>query len=67
VQVEAETYPVTFKVYVDDVLGHTQTVTSRSPFRLPVLNGRDWEFQLEGTSEVFAVNIAQSMQELAGV
>jgi hypothetical protein len=64
-QVEAEAYPVTAKVYVDGTLVHTQTVASRVPFRLPVTPGRDWEFQIEGSTEVFAVLMAQSMEELA--
>jgi hypothetical protein len=28
--------------------------------------GRDWEVQLEGDKEVFALLVAQSMQEIAG-
>ena len=64
-QVEAESYPVTLKVYADGSLIHTQTVTTRFPFRLPPVSARDWEFQVEGTSEVFSVALAQSMGELA--
>jgi hypothetical protein len=64
-QVEAEAYPVTAKVYSNGTLVHTQTVASRTPFRLPVTPGRDWEFQIEGNTEVFAVLVAQSMEELA--
>ena len=66
-QVEAETYPVTAKIYADGVLLHTQTVQNRFPFRLPVMTARDWEVELNGTSEVFGANIAQSMEELANV
>lgn len=66
-QVEAEAYPVTAKIYVSGTLIHTQTVASRVPFRLPVAPGRDWEFQIEGNTEVFAVVVAQSMEELANV
>lgn len=67
-QVEAETYPVTAKFYCDNSTTpfHTQTVASRVPFRLPVKAGRDWEVQVEGTSQVFSIGVAQSMQELAG-
>jgi hypothetical protein len=64
-QVEAEAYPVTTKIYSDGILVHTQTVASRTPFRLPVAPGRDWEFQIEGSTEVFSVFVAQSMEELA--
>jgi hypothetical protein len=66
-QVEAEAYPVTAKYYVDGTLVHTQTVANRRPFKLPVAVGRDWEFRIEGNTEVFSVATAQSMQELAGV
>ena len=66
-QLEAEAYPVTAKIYSDGTLVHTETVASRRPFRLPVAPGRDWEFQFEGNSEVFAFAVAQSMEELAGV
>jgi hypothetical protein len=58
---------VTFKIFADGTLFYTKTVTSRRPFRLPVKVGRDWEFQLEGSTEVFAVSVATSMTELAGV
>lgn len=66
-QIEAEAYPVTATFYCDDFVTpyFTQTVTSRAPFRLPVKVGRDWEVQLTGTAEVFAISIAQSMEELA--
>ena len=65
-QLEAEAYPVTAKFYMDGSLFHTQTVTSRNVFRLPVKVGRDLEVQFEGTAEVFSFAIAQSPQELAG-
>jgi hypothetical protein len=66
-QVEAETYPVICKIYESGTLIHTQTVANRSPFRLPPNVGRDWEIQLEGTSEVFSLDLAQSIGELGGV
>jgi hypothetical protein len=65
-QLEAEAYPVTMKVYADGSLIHTQTVANRNPFRLPAVAGRDWEVQLEGSSEVFSMAVAQSMSEIAG-
>lgn len=66
-QVEAEAYPITCKVYASGSLIHTQTVSSREPFRLPVATSRDWELQLEGNTEVFSVDMAQSVGELGGV
>ncbi len=64
-QLEAEAYPMTVKFYADTVLVHTQTVTSRDPFRLPSKVGRDWEMQISGVHEVFNLSIANSMTELA--
>jgi len=64
-QLEAETYPMTLKVIVDDTVIHTQTVQSRNPFRLPAKVGRDWELQVEGVYEVFSLSLATSMTELA--
>lgn len=65
-QLEAESYPMVLKVYADGVLIHSQTVTSRNPFRLPPKVGRDWELRIEGDREVFSVSLATSMTELAG-
>lgn len=64
--VEAEAYPVTFTLWADGVQVHTQDVTNRQPFRLPPVKARDWEYQVTGTGEVFAVYVATSMGELAG-
>lgn len=64
-QLEAESYPMTMKFYVDGSLTYTKTVSSRDPFRLPAKVGRDWEMQVEGSSEVFAVALSTSMTELA--
>jgi len=36
-------------------------------FRLPATPSRDWEFQFEGSAEVFSFTVAQSAQELASV
>lgn len=65
-QLEAEGYGMTMKFYADGDLIHTQTVTSREPFRLPAKVGRDWEVQIEGNYEVFSMAVANSMTELAG-
>lgn len=64
-QVEAETYPLTAKIYADGSLLHTQNVTSRNMFRLPSILARDWEVELTGNDEVFNVVLAQSGEELA--
>lgn len=65
-RVEAETYPITLKVFIDGVLHFTKEVTSRDAFKLPPGRALDVEFELTGDGEVFAVALAQSVQELAG-
>jgi hypothetical protein len=69
VQIEAEAYPVTLKVYADDSATplFTQVVASREPFKLPVRMARDWEFQVEADKEVFSIAMGQSEMELANV
>lgn len=66
-KVEAEAYNLTAKFYADGTLIHTQTVTSRDPFRLPPIQGRDWEIQIETSYEVFSVSMAESVEELKSV
>lgn len=63
--VVANAYPVTFRLYADGVLKHTQTVADRNPFRLPS-GYRAFEFQieLEGSTPVQDVAIATSVEEL---
>lgn len=63
-KVEAVSYPLTFRMYVDGVLKHTQTVTSGDAFRLPGVRGTDFEFEVEGTVEVRAIVAAASVVEL---
>ena len=66
-KVEAESYNLTAKFYADGTLIHTQTVTSRDPFRLPPIQGRDWEVQVETAYEVFSIAMAESVEELKSV
>ena len=63
-RVQAEGYPVTTKIYRDGVSIVSLSVTDDSLRRLPAGLGTDWEFQLEGTKEVYNVQLAQSPQEL---
>lgn len=65
-EVVADAYPVTFKLYADGVLKHTQSVTSRSPFRLPSgFMALDWQMELEGTQPVQGCALGTSITELA--
>jgi hypothetical protein len=53
------------RVYCDGSLIHTQTLTSRAPFRLPAVQGRDWEVEVDVKAEIFNIVIAQAMSEIA--
>lgn len=64
-QVVARSFPVTFKLFADGALKHTQTVNNSDPFWLPSgYRSRFVEVQIEGTGEVLAVHVASSPQEL---
>ena len=65
-EVTADAYPVTFKLYADGVLKHTQTVTSSVPFRLPSgYNAQTSQIEISGNTAIQGVAIAHSMLELA--
>ena len=67
-QVVAVTYPVTFKLYADDVLKHTQSVASKDIFWLPSgYRANFLEVELTGSAEVLSVQVADSPQELKGL
>lgn len=63
-RVEAEAYPVTLTVWRDGTQILSTSVTDGSLQRLPSGLGNTWEFQLQGTAEVYNVQFAQSPMEL---
>lgn len=65
VEVVADGFPLTFKVWADGVLKHTQTVANANPFRLPGGLATDWQIEVSGTQAIQAVVMATSMEELA--
>lgn len=67
-EVLADTYPLTFRVYANGVLKHTQIVANNSPFRLPSgFLAQSWQLEIEGTSATQSVAIATAVAELAQV
>lgn len=67
-QVEAAAYPVTFKLYADGSLKHTQSVASSVEFRLPGgYKAREFEIELTGTPQVKAVYLGPSAAALRSV
>ena len=63
-RVQAETYPVTMKIWRDGAKIVDLSLTDDSLQRIPSGLGTDWEFQLEGNTEVYNVQLAQSPMEL---
>jgi hypothetical protein len=63
-RVDTEGTGVTLKVYRDGVEILNKAVTSRQAGRLPAGKGKDWEFLLTGTDEVFQLAVAGSMRDI---
>ena len=65
VRIDAEAYPITFRLYGDGVLVDTVTVASQEP---ATLRGderyRDFEFEIEAAAMVNAVAVASSVLDL---
>jgi hypothetical protein len=67
-RIEGTGYPFTFKLYVDDVLKFTKTVTSATAFRLPsAYKGQIFEMEFSGTGQINTVMLAESFEELRNV
>jgi len=66
-KVDAEAYnALTFNLFADGSLKHTQTVANSDPFRLPGgYRGKVFEIQLEGTDIINEVCVYESPQEIA--
>lgn len=63
-RVEANAYPVTFKLYWEGVLKHTQTVADRMPFALPSGDRvNDVEMEVTGTNPVRYMGMAGDYRE----
>lgn len=64
-QVRAAGYPLTFKLYADGVLKHTQTVTANTPFRLPGgFYAEEYQVEVSSVYEIFSITVTTTMQEL---
>ena len=65
-EVTADAYPVTFKLYADGALKHTQMVLSASPFRLPSgYLANTFQIEIITNTAVQGVVMAHSMTEIA--
>jgi len=67
-RIEGTGYPFTFKLYADDVLKFTKTVTSAAAFRLPsAYKAQIFEMEFSGTGQINTVMLAESFEELRNV
>lgn len=65
-EVIADSFPVTFRLYADGQLKHTQTVASSAPFRLPSgFMATAWQMEIEGDAAVQGAALGTSMLELS--
>ena len=65
-EVVADAYPVTFKLYADGALKHTQTVANSSPFRLPPgYYAQTYQIEVSTTGAIQGIAMAHSMVEIA--
>lgn len=67
-EVVADTYPVTFKLYADGSLKHTQTVLDNNPFRLPAgYYAQTFQIEVSGSYAIQGIAMAHSMEEIASL
>lgn len=60
--------PLEFRLMSAGTLVYSRTVNSSAPFRLPAHCARyEWQFELSGTTRVFAVKAAATIEELSNV
>lgn len=64
--VEADAYPVTFKLYRDGTLAHTQTVSKRDAFRLPPGRAETFQMEITASAPISRIALATSISELRG-
>lgn len=64
-QVRAEDYAsLTMRIYAEGVLLFERVILSKEQFVIPPLPQCNTEIELEGTSRVYTVEIAEDMEEL---
>lgn len=64
-RVDANAYPVTFKLYADGVLKHTETVADERPFSLPSgYRPRELEVQLSGSNPIRYAGFGDSYEDM---
>lgn len=65
-RIDTEGSGVLCRIYRDGEMVFSKQVTGRKLERLPSGKGKDWEYELEGTDQVFFYGMAEAAEELAG-
>ncbi|PLX71820.1 MAG: hypothetical protein C0602_00165 [Denitrovibrio sp.] len=58
------TYTSTLKIYADETLVKSLSVTGASIFRIPAKRGKTWRFEITGQAPIKTATIATSISEL---
>lgn len=63
-KVEAEAYPLTFRLYCNGALRFTKTVRDNRPFRLPAVRSRSTSIELETSGQINVAAVAETGEEI---
>ena len=63
--VDAATYPVNFKLYMDGNLSLFKSVTDDHAFRLPAGRAKYWSYEVSGKYQIYQAMFAESVRDLA--
>lgn len=67
-KVVADAYPITFRLFANDVLKFTKTVANGEVFSLPLgYKADNFEIELVSTANIKGVAVAETVRELAGI
>ncbi|MCO7225929.1 hypothetical protein [Pleionea sp. CnH1-48] len=64
-QVDAQSYPLTLRIYQDGQLAVTKVIKDSKPFRLPVKKAtRAWEVEVKGQATINTIYLTETINEL---
>ena len=67
-QVRAAAYPVTLRVFASGLLKATKTIVNEEAIKLPSgFLSRDWEFEIQGSNEIYSVTLSDSIGAMQSV
>jgi hypothetical protein len=63
-KVEAESYPVTFRLYANGAMRFQKSVLNNKPFRLPAVRSRSTSVEVQTSAQVNVIAIAETGEEI---